>query len=401
MGISISFRSVPLVSQDLSVAGKQKGLTGERSGLYVEAVRIIREMLEATNGQYPRFCLFENVPGLLSSNKGEDFIAAMDMLQELRFIPDPNIIDAQYHGVPQRRKRVYIVWTNVDYLLSKRTPTSEIITLQLLTELLQSNLADLLRASGNAPKELASLPRRLTADGVRKRIRLFSLQKEECLKMLRQNLDAISTRYQTERGNLESPPGEKEIDLFTLIGMDTKSKNSTVQLPDGYIAGLLNKSLEDRSEMEKSSITSTWTSETIAQKTSTYFQALAHMSDVITVLMDFLARTNRDSLTRCEWVLSFLTEMKVFISAGKRNEKSAGYMGRDDNVWLCERSVSACRDYVERNFGFECPPQVQLVPKGLHRDFKEGTKAWQRATAYVEGSPAGDDPDHRDDHGGD
>ena len=178
MGISISFRSVPLVSQDLSVAGKQKGLTGERSGLYVEAIRIIREILEATNGQYPRFCLFENVPGLLSSNKGEDFITAMDMLQELRFIPDPNIIDAQYHGVPQRRKRVYIVWTNVDYLLSKRTPTSEIITLQLLTELLQSNLADLLRASENAPKELASLPRKLTADGVRKRIRLFSLHQE-------------------------------------------------------------------------------------------------------------------------------------------------------------------------------------------------------------------------------
>ena len=63
--------------QDLSIAGKRAGLEGERSGLYVQAVRIVKEMLEATHGEYPKFCVFENVPGLLSSNKGEDFLLSI------------------------------------------------------------------------------------------------------------------------------------------------------------------------------------------------------------------------------------------------------------------------------------------------------------------------------------
>ncbi|MCD8010188.1 MAG: DNA (cytosine-5-)-methyltransferase, partial [Lachnospiraceae bacterium] len=94
--------------QDLSIAGKRAGLGGSRSGLYVEAVRIVKEMLEATNGEYPKFCVFENVPGLLSSNDGADFYACLDMVQELGFLPDVNILDAQFMGVPQRRKRVFI-----------------------------------------------------------------------------------------------------------------------------------------------------------------------------------------------------------------------------------------------------------------------------------------------------
>jgi DNA (cytosine-5)-methyltransferase 1 len=64
--------------QDLSVAGKQKGLEGERSGLFMDAVRIIRGMREATNGEYPRFAVWENVPGAFSSNKGQDFRSVLE-----------------------------------------------------------------------------------------------------------------------------------------------------------------------------------------------------------------------------------------------------------------------------------------------------------------------------------
>lgn len=59
--------------QDLSVAGKQTGLGGSRSGLFMEAVRIIREMREKTDGEYPKYIIWENVAGAFSSNKGEDF----------------------------------------------------------------------------------------------------------------------------------------------------------------------------------------------------------------------------------------------------------------------------------------------------------------------------------------
>lgn len=127
--------------QDLSIAGKRAGLkhaaNGDeettRSGLFIEAVRVIREMRCATNGRYPRFALWENVPGAFSSNKGEDF---RSVLEELIKIVEPEAVmpdvpqggwaradcyrgdgwslayrtlDAQYWGVTQRRRRIYLV----------------------------------------------------------------------------------------------------------------------------------------------------------------------------------------------------------------------------------------------------------------------------------------------------
>lgn len=70
--------------QDLSVAGKRAGLEGERSGLFMQAVRIIKEMREATNGKYPEMCIWENVPGSFSSNKGEDFRIVLEELCKIK-----------------------------------------------------------------------------------------------------------------------------------------------------------------------------------------------------------------------------------------------------------------------------------------------------------------------------
>ena len=127
--------------QDLSVAGKRAGLKHEtegddettRSGLFVEAVRIIKEMRDATNGVYPRFAVWENVPGAFSSNGGEDFRIVLEKLIQ---VAEPTasmpgvpkggwayadsyrgdgwsiayrVFDAQFWGVPQRRRRIYLV----------------------------------------------------------------------------------------------------------------------------------------------------------------------------------------------------------------------------------------------------------------------------------------------------
>lgn len=120
--------------QDLSVAGKRAGIRdGTRSGLFLEAIRIIKEMRESTGGKYPTFALWENVPGAFSSNGGEDF---RTVLQEFVKIKEPSAVmspvpaggwayadsymgdgwslayrtlDAQYWGVPQRRRRIYLV----------------------------------------------------------------------------------------------------------------------------------------------------------------------------------------------------------------------------------------------------------------------------------------------------
>lgn len=123
--------------QDLSVAGKRAGLDGERSGLFMEAVRIIKEMRCKTNGRYPSIAIWENVPGAFSSNKGEDFRTVLEELCKIKgsdtLIPKPpkrggrnawndaglivgdgfsiawRVLDAQFWGVPQRRRRIFLV----------------------------------------------------------------------------------------------------------------------------------------------------------------------------------------------------------------------------------------------------------------------------------------------------
>jgi len=94
--------------QDLSVAGRRAGLAGERSGLWFEFHRILAEAR-------PRWCIIENVPGLLSSNGGRDFAVILRGLEQLGYHAAWRVLDAQYFGVPQRRRRVFVVGSLGNY----------------------------------------------------------------------------------------------------------------------------------------------------------------------------------------------------------------------------------------------------------------------------------------------
>ena len=117
--------------QDMSIAGKREGLGGSRSNLFYQAVRIVKEMRCKTDGRYPRFVVWENVPGAFSSNKGKDFKAVLEEICKVKdpcvYVPESakwqnageilgdgfsvawRVFDAQFWGVPQRRKRIYLV----------------------------------------------------------------------------------------------------------------------------------------------------------------------------------------------------------------------------------------------------------------------------------------------------
>ena len=118
---------------DMSVAGRRAGLEGQQSVLFYQAIRIIKEMRCSTNGKYPRYIVWENVPGAFSSNSGEDFKAVLEAVigvaEPETQVPMPEknrwpyadcymgdgwsvayrVLDAQFWGVPQRRKRIYLV----------------------------------------------------------------------------------------------------------------------------------------------------------------------------------------------------------------------------------------------------------------------------------------------------
>ena len=116
---------------DLSIAGKREGLEGKQSGLFHQAIRVIKEMRHKTNGKYPSYIVFENVPGAFSSNKGEDFRVVLEEICQIcvpkisvpgfkgwmqdgcimgdGFSVAWRIFEADAWGVPQRRKRIYLV----------------------------------------------------------------------------------------------------------------------------------------------------------------------------------------------------------------------------------------------------------------------------------------------------
>ena len=119
--------------QDLSTMGKRQGLNGEKSSLFFEAIRVIREMREATNGKNPRWILWENVCGAFTSNRGEDFRVALESILKIKdaglCIPVPEsgrwkragtivargvslawrTLNARDFGLPQRRERIYLI----------------------------------------------------------------------------------------------------------------------------------------------------------------------------------------------------------------------------------------------------------------------------------------------------
>jgi DNA (cytosine-5)-methyltransferase 1 len=96
--------------QDLSVAGRHAGLDGERSGLFFDAVRIINEMRGATHGRYPRVALAENVAGLLAADNGTAMARCIDALANIGALAiEWRVLDARWFGVPQRRRRVFLV----------------------------------------------------------------------------------------------------------------------------------------------------------------------------------------------------------------------------------------------------------------------------------------------------
>ena len=151
--------------QNLSVAGNRKGLQGNESSLFYESIRILKEMRNVTNGKYPRFFVWENVTGAFSSNHGNDFRAVLSEIGQTKIsmpesgrwatcglvrVPLCDIawrtLDAQYWGVPQRRRRIFLV----SDFAEKNRCAAEVLFVE------QSMPGDL-EESGTAGKEVASV----------------------------------------------------------------------------------------------------------------------------------------------------------------------------------------------------------------------------------------------------
>lgn len=251
--------------QDLSVAGKRAGLAGERSGLFMEMIRIIEEMLIATNREYPKAIVWENVPGAFSSNKGEDIRCVLDEFERLGFIVDLNVLDAQYMGVPQRRRRIYSACLNVDHIRKMKTNTSWSIITQLLIEILLCILNEALNLYEKEPKGSVWRQRKLTADGLQRKMKLFSIEARKDFEKLLTDWAGICQIHLKEQSYLVDPSEKSDITIKT----DTFKNEFLMGMEPEELFGSILKSwkelLDVLYDQENSCITLTVTNETMNQ----------------------------------------------------------------------------------------------------------------------------------------
>jgi DNA-cytosine methyltransferase len=263
--------------QSFSVAGLRGGMDDPRGNLTLEFLRVA-DRLKA------EWVVWENVPGILSSGGGKDFVVFLDALEELGYITDIDILDAQYFGVPQRRRRVFVCGQHRDGLLKAKTISSALTISQCLAENSLLVLAVLRVASVTGCKDLAfdaGEPRR----SLQRRIKLFSLDADGQVSILAENLDVLLRWSECEPGGLESPPGK--------IGMEGAKTTRDIRSEGPEEADecqntasswkhILAESLRIMSEC----ITSTVSSETTESKIFTCARLTLFMAERITQSMD-------------------------------------------------------------------------------------------------------------------
>ena len=188
--------------QSFSVAGKRDGMQGE-SGLFRDFVRIVRQMKEATSGKYPKWVIWENVPGVFSSTDGKDIVEVLESFDRLGYVLDMNVLDAQYMGVPQRRRRIFVTWLNVETLRQMKTPLYVSIITQCLVELLASILIGKLSLSIKELEKSGLNQKNLSEDGLLKKMRLFGIVERQQFEKLLQDWNATLQNYMIGQGNLD------------------------------------------------------------------------------------------------------------------------------------------------------------------------------------------------------
>jgi DNA-cytosine methyltransferase len=319
--------------QSFSVAGLRKGLADPRGNLMLT-------FLALADAKKPKWIVWENVPGVLSSNGGRDFACFLDSLEELGYICDVEILDAQFFGVAQRRRRVFVCGQSVDSILNQKTTLSGLTIAQCLTEILHAIWIDALCLLGQEPKNLdqASLSR----DGVQRRMRLFGILTENCsYEMWRQLLIEVFQKSVPVQKYWDLPNGaktEKEITLEDLL-MGSSTEGQYILTEES-----LSKSLEDLYDLMKSYTTLTLTKETIQPKISMFFRigeaigrlilrlsgsspnSLSATSSFLTLsqnLTNYARQTSRDIFSE----MGGICEITNIIKQANNRDATFGYLG--------------------------------------------------------------------------
>ncbi len=321
--------------QDLSVAGKRAGLAGERSGLFWEMLRVIED-------HSPRIVVIENVPGLLSSNNGQDIQIVIDGLTQIGYTVDVDIKDAQEFGVAQRRRRVFLVCVRLSDSLKRKTNLSR----QISADLVVQQLADIWSAIPQAwsAVQLHSDSGSQTERSVnllRKRMALLNVAREDLAsEKYPSGLDALlaqftdgglsSESFSTERSALR----EQSLQVTAIC----KSLLKKMESDDGHLnmSTLLNNALEGVLKQASKSTTLIFSLETTETTIFTFSLAMLHTVALIAPCLDW-------SSSCWSVASSVLTLLKESTNYARQASRS---------LFISDRMRDGWRDYLSAASGF-------------------------------------------------
>lgn len=365
-----------------SVAGRRQGFNDPRSGLWRQVVRLLDETR-------PAWFLGENVPGLLSVNGGDDWRQVLDDLTSRRYVVDVNIYDAQFFGVPQRRRRVFLTCQSVDDLVRRKTSSSALVLAQCLIEISLLSLVVLSRGSARGLPPWDS-PENCVA-GLRQRMQNFGLEQPSVL----QSWPHVLAEAPARRGNEPSSSGSVRgvsTPAADLPTEGTSSPGSTEAASGTSLSTVLSWKtlLADLLPIARSCTTSTPSRQTTTSGIYTCARALLSISEYIAALSDL-------SPTCWQPVSSASTAIEVLTSYARSTDGDllAWMDGLHDFVDLvapAERLLVALRHLGDG----AAPAEVLLEPEGGGGDSPEGRAAGAGASVASALSASGGGPDDND-----
>lgn len=367
--------------QDLSVAGLRAGFEGQRSALWFEFERIIRELR-------PRFVLIENVPGLLSSRDGNDARLVLDQLLELGYVVDIDICDARYFGVPQRRRRVFITCQHVSHILQMRTSTSARIIGQAITEILLSALV-VLKGPSSIGSRISDCPSALSIGGLRKRMKLFGVASKNDWTQLLRLWDDVSRKCQPGLANSDSD-SESLASLEGTSRMATGKPTNTMRVESDRFDSIASQLWSDSWGAISSALNSSTTSTSTRATTTSEIYGCARLALLIS---ERTARLNTSSSPSSNEESSILTALRGFTDYARQTSSDLfGDLGRIREWWDFRERAEGILHQSKQCLGGHRAGQILLERESSPRDSEAGTEAGQGLAYCLEARSGGIKP---------
>lgn len=358
--------------QDISIAGKRSGLAGSRSGLWFEFERVLRE-------SRPTWAIIENVAGLVSSKQGRDLSLILDSLTSLGYICDIDILDTQHFGIPQRRRRVFIVCHQIEDILLKKTITSEKIIGQLLAEISVSVLVEL-NTLLNTDYVNSNFLKKVKRYGLRERIEFLGINTGGDWLRLLSSYEEMRIAHRLEQENSEYLL-EKKQDIPVKTDTGSSDIQSMVnELHIGNILTLWKNTWEGISSVLNWSTTSTVTKETLSSIISGYAQIVLHISE-------HTVRLNRCSKHLSNEESSILTNLKVFIDYARQEHREIHpFLYRHSEWGDFLRRAERFEQYVGGGPSRSSVAKVLSLCESCGGDLEEGCEEKEKTSDTTRGS---------------